>query len=64
MKKAILTLTAAAFLGGAATTMTPAPAHALYPIFLAFAKPDPDFKSVNPYDRKPVRHHKRHRARR
>ena len=24
----------------------------MWPIFLAFAKPDPNFKSVNPYDKK------------
>ena len=52
MKKTIVAITAAAFLGGTAVTLTPAPASAMYPIFLAFAKPDPNFKSVNPYDKK------------
>ena len=54
MKKTIVAISAAAFLGGTAATLTPAPAHAVYPIFLAFAKPDPKFKSVNPYDKKPA----------
>ncbi|MEI8153622.1 MAG: hypothetical protein WCG92_18815 [Hyphomicrobiales bacterium] len=54
MKRAIVAITAAAFLGGTAVTLTPAPAHAVYPIFLALAKPDPNFKSVNPYDKKPA----------
>jgi len=44
MKKTIVAITAAAFLGGTAVTLTPAPASAMYPIFLAFAKPDPNFK--------------------
>ena len=52
MKKTIVAITAAAFLGGTAVTLTPAPAHAVYPIFLAFAKPNPNFKSVNPYEKK------------
>jgi hypothetical protein len=52
MKKTIVAITAAAFLGGTAVTFTPAPAHAVFPIFLALAKPDPNFKSVNPYDKK------------
>jgi ABC-type sugar transport system substrate-binding protein len=53
MKKTIVAITAAAFLGGAATTLTPAPAHAVYPIFLLLTKqPDPNFKSVNPYAKK------------
>ena len=43
MKKTIVAITAAAFLGGTAVTLTPA---------LAFAKADPNFKSVNPYDKK------------
>ena len=37
MKKTIVAITAAAFLGGTAVTLTPAPASAVYPIFLAFA---------------------------
>ena len=52
MKKTIVAITAAAFLGGTAVTLTPAPAAAMYPIFLAFAKPDPNFKASNPYDKK------------
>ena len=47
MKKTIVAITAAAFLGGTAVTLTPAPASAMYPIFLAFAKPDPNFKESN-----------------
>jgi hypothetical protein len=62
MKKAIVAITAAAFLGGTAVTLTPAPAHALYPIFLALVKPDPNFKSVNPYDKK-VSKRAKHRRR-
>jgi hypothetical protein len=54
MRKTIVAITAAAFLGGTAVTLTPAPAHAVFPIFLALAKPDANFKSVNPYDKKPV----------
>jgi hypothetical protein len=63
MKKAILAVTAAAFLGGTAVTLTPAPASAMYPIFLALVKPNPDFKSENPYAKKPakrMRHHRKH----
>jgi hypothetical protein len=52
MKKTIVAITAAAFLGGTAVTLTPAPASAMYPIFLAFVKPDPNFKASNPYDKK------------
>ena len=52
MKKTIVAITAAAFLGGTAVTLTPVPAAAVYPIFLLFAKKDENFKSVNPYDKK------------
>ena len=52
MKKTIVAITAAAFLGGTAVTLTPAPAAAMFPIFLAFVKPDPNFKASNPYDKK------------
>ena len=52
MKKTIVAITAAAFLAGTAVTFTPAPAHAMFPIFLALAKADPNFKSVNPYAKK------------
>jgi hypothetical protein len=63
MKKTIFAITVAAFLGGTAVTLTPAPASAVYPLFLAMVKPDPNFKSVNPYAKKPVkrvRHHRKH----
>ena len=59
MKRTIIAIAAAGLLGGAATTLTPAPAHAVFPIFLAMVKPDPNFKEQNPYAR-PVRHHRRH----
>ena len=52
MKKTIIAITAAAFLGSTAVTLTPAPASAMYPIFLAFKQPDPNFKASNPYDKK------------
>ena len=61
MKKTIIAIAAAGLLGGAATTLTPAPAHAVFPIFLAAVKPDPNFKSVNPYDTKPVAQHRKHK---
>ena len=63
MKKTIVAITAAAFLGGTAVTLTPAPAAAMWPVFLAFVKPDPNFKSVNPYDKKVSKRggkHKKH----
>jgi hypothetical protein len=63
MKKAILAIGVAAFLGGTAVTLTPAPASAMYPIFLALMKPDPNFHAVNPYEKKVsrrARHHRRH----
>jgi hypothetical protein len=52
MKKTIVAIMAAAFLGGTAVTLTPAPAAAMWPVFLVFVKPDPNFKAVNPYDKK------------
>ena len=61
MKKMIVAITAAAFLGGTAVTLTPAPASAMYPIFLVFAKPDPNFKSVNPYEKKVSKRAKHHK---
>jgi hypothetical protein len=61
MRKTIVAITAAAFVGGTAVTLTPAPAHAVFPIFLALAKPDANFKSVNPYDKKPVKRGKHRR---
>ena len=63
MKKVIFAIGAAAFLGGTAVTLTPTPASAVYPIFLGLMKPDPNFKSVNPYEKKVskrARHKKRH----
>ena len=52
MKRTVVVITAAAFLGSTAVSLTPAPAHAVYPIFLVFAKEDKNFKAVNPYDKK------------
>lgn len=52
MKKTIVAITAAAFLGSTAVTLTPAPASAMFPIFLALVKPDPNFKESNPYAKK------------
>ena len=52
MKKTIVAITAAAFLAGTAVTLTPAPASAMFPIFLALVKPDPNFKESNPYAKK------------
>ena len=63
MKKTIVAITAAAFLGGTAVTLTPVPAAATFPVFLAFKQPDPNFKSVNPYDKKVSKRggkHKKH----
>jgi len=62
MKKTIIAIAAAGLLGGAATTLTPQPAHAVFPIFLGLVKPDPNFHAVNPYA-KPVRMHRRHHHR-
>ena len=62
MKKTIVAITAAAFLASTAVTLTPAPASAMFPIFLAFVKPDPNFKESNPYAKKAskrVKHHKK-----
>jgi hypothetical protein len=62
MRKAITTITGAAFLGMAFTAVTPAPASAFWPIFFApmlAAKKDPNFKPVNPYaPKKSAKHHK------
>jgi hypothetical protein len=55
MKKTIVTLTGAAFLGLTATTLTPAPASAFVQLFFVpvlMAKQDPNFKAVNPYEKK------------
>jgi len=59
MKKTIVTITAAAFLASTAVTLTPAPASAMYPIFLVFAKPDPNFKA--PSEKKVSKRSKKHR---
>jgi hypothetical protein len=61
MKKTIVGITAAAFLGGTAVTVTPVPAAALYPIFLGIVQPNPNFKSVNPYDKKASKRAKKRR---
>ena len=62
MKKTIVAITAAAFLGGTAMTVAPTPAHAVYPIFLGLVKqPDPKFKAVNPYAPKKVKKSKKKR---
>jgi hypothetical protein len=55
MKKTIVAITAAAFLGSTAVTLTATPAAAVYPIFLALAKKNENFKPVNPYDKKVVK---------
>jgi hypothetical protein len=52
MRKTIITITGAAFLGTLASTVTPAPASAFVQIFFVpalMAKYDPNFKAVNPY---------------
>ena len=62
MKKTIIAITGAAVLSVVAS----APASAFAPLFFApmmAAKYDPNFKSVNPYEKKAVRHGKhRHHA--
>jgi hypothetical protein len=62
MKKTIVAITAAAFLGSTAVTLTPAPASAMFPIFLALVKPDSNFKESNPYAKKVSKRakHKKH----
>ncbi len=56
MKKTIVALAAAGFLGGTAATLTPVPAHAVYPLaFWLTAKPDPKFKAQNPYEVKKMK---------
>ncbi len=67
MKKAILAVTATAFLGLAAATpasarVTPAGFLPLTPwILILGAKEDPNFHAVNPYERKPMRRHRQGR---
>ena len=63
MKKTIVAITAAAFLGGATLTPTPAAAFvfAFFPAVMA-ANYNPNFKAVNPYD-KPVKMSKRMKKR-
>ena len=53
MKKTIVGITAAAFLGGTAVTVTPVPAAALYPIFLGLVQPNPTAGSavIGPWSR-------------
>lgn len=57
MKKLIIAITAAAFVGGIA--LTPTPASALLPLPLTYAvfkaKEDKNFKAVNPYAKKAVK---------
>jgi len=57
LKKFIITITAAAFVGGIA--LTPTPASALLPLPFAYAvfkaKEDKNFKAVNPYAKKAVK---------
>jgi hypothetical protein len=64
MKKAILGITAGAFVCAAAFTPTPASAFVwvMFPAVMA-AKKDPNFVSVNPYAKKDIRiaRSKRHR---
>ena len=62
MKKTIITLTGAAFLGMLGTTVTPAPASAFIQLFFVpglMAKYDPNFKAVNPYEKKVAVRHKK-----
>ena len=57
MRKAIITITGAAFLGMLGSTVTPAPASAFAMFFFApmlASKYDPNFKAVNPYEKKVV----------
>ena len=64
MRKAISIVCAAAFLSGAAVTLTPAPAAAFAPLFFVpvlMSKEDKNFKPVNPYAKKASHHHK-HKA--
>jgi hypothetical protein len=52
MKKIIIAITGAAFLGTMATAVTPAPALAFAPLFFVpvlMSKEDKNFKAVNPY---------------
>jgi hypothetical protein len=60
MKKTIITITGAAFLGLTATTLTPAPASAFAMFFFVpflASHQDPNFKAVNPYQKKVAVHH-------
>ena len=52
MKKALLIVTATAFLG--TSTLIPTPASAMFFLlpFVLMAKQDKSFKAVNPYDKK------------
>jgi hypothetical protein len=57
MRKTIVAISAAAFLGGVA--LTPKPAAAWIPLPFMYAilksKEDPNFKAVNPYAAKPMK---------
>lgn len=59
MRKAIAVAVAAGFLG-----LSAAPAFAMFPFLVPvlFAKKDPNFKAVNPYEKKVSHHGKRHGA--
>lgn len=59
MRKAIAVAVAAGFLGFSA-----APAFAMFPFLVPvlLAKKDPNFKAVNPYEKKVTHHGKRHHA--
>jgi hypothetical protein len=57
MRKTIITISGAAFLGLVGSSLTPAPASAFPPLFFApvlASKYDPNFKAVNPYEKKKV----------
>lgn len=61
MKKLIIALTAAAFMGGA-TLVAPTPASALIPFFVLKSKEDKKFKAVNPYAKKAAKKGKKKAA--
>jgi hypothetical protein len=61
VKKTIIAITAAAFMGGA-TLLAPTPASALLPIPFLKAKEDKNFKPVNPYAKKAVKKGKKKAA--
>jgi hypothetical protein len=63
VKKTILAVTAAAFVGGIA--LAPTPASALLPLPIMYAifksKEDKNFHAVNPYAKRVSRHAKHHK---